>query len=199
MDRRLTRAERRVCAIALPIALALGCSNVELVGVDRASVTEDAGTGEAADAASTEPAHDGAVNFDRDAALPTWTDPVQPAARPNQFVDAKLCPAAEPAQGALCQVDGLQCDYPVCWGGGSRSWLCSDRRFALWFDESFLCAAQRPCPANLPSEGASCALAIECLYPYSCCKGPTGFAPVRCDGRWHLGKPYCGGCPATLP
>ena len=229
MHRRLTRAERLLTRFELAIALmlVLGCSSVELVGVDKATVLRaDARTNEpAVDAsaqdasaldtsardasaldasaqdsgavdAATARAHDAAGTPDG-GALVVFSDPSRPAPFPGQFLaPSSSCPATEPSAGASCATEGQQCDYPVCWGRGNRSWVCLDHRYTVWFDESFLCASARPCPAEAPRQGAVCSLQIECVYPYFCCKGPTGFLPALCDGQWNLGQPECAGCVA---
>jgi hypothetical protein len=177
MQRHLTRAQR----LAVLFTLASGCTSVELVGVDRLAIHDAA----APDASSLAP----------DASSPApWVDPQRPALLPGQFVDAARCPALEPRAGASCEVDGLQCDYPVCSERAKRSWVCMERRFGLWFDESFYCDPARPCPSWIPSEGVPCSLSIECRYSYFCCKGPMGVQSARCDGQWTLGEPDCSGC-----
>ena len=214
MDRRMTRAERLRTGCALALSLALGCS-VELVGVERAtSSAADAGPAEldaravelvsaldadrarASDALPPAPDEGSTPSACGDAAsLPQWTDPQRPARSPGQLDNQSLaCPAREPVAGDVCDLEGQQCDYPVCWGRGKRSWVCVEQRFTLWFDESFLCAPSRPCPEYSPNEGDVCCLSIECVYSYFCCKGPTGFQAARCDGQWRLSEPVCAGC-----
>lgn len=215
MQHLLTRAERPTVRfeLALVLTLVVGCS-VELVGVDRATILRaDAGGLEldtsvpdadlmAADVtAAPLPERDASSDAGVDATSSMrWTDPQRPAPLPGQFVDPSVpCPAAEPVTGASCGASGQQCDYPVCWGGGQRSWVCVEQRFVLWFDESFLCATSRPCPRATPREAAVCTLSIECLYPYFCCKGPEGFQAARCDGHWSLAEPVCAGCVDSPP
>ena len=236
MHCRLTRAERlatrfaRALTLALTLALALGCGNVELVGVDRATGlmadarvdarpfdanTADRSTVDAsardtsardasayeAGASDAAPARASVDSGALDSgALAVWSDPARPPPLPGQFVEPRSsCPAIEPTYGIPCQTAGQQCDYPICWGRGNRSWVCVNQRYTLWFDESFLCADARPCPAESPRQGAVCSLSIECVYPYICCKGPTGFLPALCDGHWNLGEPECGDACGAAP
>jgi hypothetical protein len=217
MHRRPTRPKRLATHFALTLTLGLvfGCG-VEVVGVDRATIVaadarvdaldasvahaDDASTSSAEAASAPEEGGKGETSEDA-ASLASWFDPPRPAPVSGQFIGTRAtCPALEPSAGTVCDRAGQQCDYPVCWGRGQRSWVCVEQQFTLWFDESFLCAATRPCPSPSPSAGAVCSLSIECVYPYWCCKGPEeGFQSARCDGHWRLGQPECVACNSTSP
>lgn len=218
MYRRLTRAAgpatRLALALAPALTLGLGCG-VEVVGVDRATIVTadarvdvpDASVARADDAspALQQPPDARAEQSTRDAgddaaSLTSWSDPQRPAPVSGQFVDtSRTCPPSEPTAGTRCDRAGQQCDYPVCWGRGQRSYVCIEQRFTVWFDESFFCAATRPCPRATPSAGAVCSLSIECVYPTFCCKGPDGYQSARCDGQWTVAPAECAVCSPTTP
>jgi hypothetical protein len=122
----------------------------------------------------------------RDVAV-SWRDPQPPPQFPNQHASSTPCPIVEPRPDEACGEPGKECAYPVCWGAGNKTWVCVENRWQAWFDESFKCAGDRPCPAALPLPRSSCSPGPFCYYPIDCCGQVAGFTTAEClAGEWKL-------------
>jgi hypothetical protein len=115
----------------------------------------------------------------------TWRDPEPPPQFPNQHWSNTPCPLLAQVGTAGCAEPGKACDYPVCWGAGNQTWVCVESRWRFWFDESFKCAPERPCPGALAPKGSACSPGPSCYYPIDCCGRVAGYTEGVCRGeRW---------------
>jgi hypothetical protein len=128
-------------------------------------------------------------------------DPEPPQQLPDQHTSSTPCPTLEPTASDACHESGKECDYPVCWGAANKAWVCVQDRWTLWFDESFKCAPDRPCPTAIPMEGTACRTGLSCYYPIDCCGTVAGFVETHCYvGTWEVRpEPTPSACPLCAP
>jgi hypothetical protein len=120
-----------------------------------------------------------------------------------------VCPTAQPADGAPCSAQGIECEY----GPGDYNIQCDSVmqcQSGAWRSFQFVgagCPTPGPNPASCPADfvgvpqGQSCMPAgMGCVYPEGHCTCDVPFGPVQIDGgnaTWScLPEP---GCPMPRP